>query len=71
MYEKGIKRYGLVETGKSLVVKFKDKIGMSLPLNLAERKKVMEIFRVKNKNIVKGYSAEREAQYRKNPTALK
>ena len=44
---------------------------MSLPLNLAERKKVMEIFRVKNKNIVKGYSAEREAQYRKNPTALK
>ncbi len=71
MYEKGIKRYGLVETGKSLVVKFKDKIGMSLPLNLAERKKVMEIFRVKNKNIVKGYNSEREAQYRKNPTALK
>ena len=71
MYEKGIKRYGLVETGKCLVVKFKDKIGMSLPLNLAERKKVMEIFRVKNKNIIKGYSAEREEQYRKNPSSLK
>lgn len=71
MYEKGIKRYGIIETGKNLVVKFKDKVGMSLPLNLAERKKVMEIFRVKNKNIVKGYSAEREAQYRKNPSSLK
>lgn len=31
----------------------------------------MEIFRVKNKNIVKGYSAEREEQYRKSPSSLK
>lgn len=71
MYEKGIKRYGLIETGKNVVIKFQDKIGMSLPLNLAERKKVMEIFRVKNKNIVKGYNKEREELYRKKPLSLK
>lgn len=71
MYEKGIKRYGLFETGKYLIIKFKDHVGFALKLNLAERKKVMEILRVKNPGIQKGYSEEVEKSYRKKRKAKK
>lgn len=71
MYERGIKRYGLFETGKYLIVKFKDRSAFALSLNLTERKKVMEILRVKNPNIIKGYDKITEEKYRKNPEEVK
>jgi len=64
MYEETIKKYGLIETDKNLVIKFKDSFTLSLPLTLSERKKMMEIFRVKNKDIIKGYSKEAEENYK-------
>ena len=71
MYEKGIRRYGMFETGKKLIIKFKDKVGLALPLTLTERKKVMEILRVKNPKIVKEYSVENEQKYKKDPANMK
>lgn len=71
MYEKGIKRYGLFETGKYLIVRFKDRVSLALSLNLTERKKVMEILRVKNPNIIKGYDQVTEKKYQKDPENLK
>lgn len=68
MYEQKIKRYGLVETGTYLIIKFKDKVSYTLTLNLTERKKVMEILRVKNPKIIKGYSEEAKEQYQSNIT---
>lgn len=64
-YEQKIKRYGLVETGTQLIIKFKDKTTYVLALNLTERKKVMEILRVKNPKLIKGYSQEAEEQFKK------
>lgn len=66
MYEKSIRRYGLFETGKNLIIKFSDHTSMSLSLTLSERKKIMEILRVKNKNIVTGYDEETAFKYKKN-----
>lgn len=63
MYEKGIKHYGIIETGKQLIIKFKDTVTYILPLTLSERKKMMEILRVKNPGIIKGYSQEAGKQY--------
>lgn len=63
MYEKGIKHYGIIETGKQLIIKFKDHVTYILPLTLSERKKMMEILRVKNPEIIKGYSQEAVEQY--------
>lgn len=71
MYEKGMKRYGLVETGKYLIIKFKDKVGLGLALDTKERKKVMEILRVKNPKIINGYDQITAQNYKKDPIKLK
>lgn len=66
VYEKGIRKYGLVETGKQLIIKFKDHITFALPLTLSERKKVIEILRVKNPKIIKGYDQITERKYQED-----
>lgn len=71
MYEKTIKRYGLIQNGKYLIIKFKDKVGLGLKLDTKEQKKVMEILRVKNPNIVTGYNQETAQKYKNNPSKLK
>lgn len=70
MYEQSLRRYGLFETGKNLIIRFKDHTGLRLALKPSEQKNVMEIIRVKNKKVLIGYSDELEQKYKTNPEKM-
>lgn len=71
MYERGVKKYGVIETGKILVLKFKNNSTMTIKGNVRERNKIMEIVKVKNPDVVKGYDKMTHSKYNKDPESVK